>query len=141
MMVRHGNNTVRSWQGPFSSMSFKEVKKVNYAFAEATDAKSRKIFHLHHKAHQFSSKPSLAFDYARPKHVKRMRSLLNIGGVALGFIKLPGWLKGNVENFMKSFYVQQVRTEGALIGYFESTGNTQMTRSIYAQRANFYILE
>jgi len=72
--------------------------------------------------------------------VKRNRALLNIAGVALGFIQMPGWIKGNVDNFIKSFYVEQVRLEGALVAHFESTGNEEMINKIYSQRANFYIL-
>jgi hypothetical protein len=138
--VRVGNNRVRTWAGPFANMSFKNVKKINFAFADVTHDGVRKIYHLHHNGHQFSSKPSLAYDYSKPNRVKRNRALLNIGGVVLGFIQMPGWLKGNVDNFMKSFYVQQVRMEGALVGYFESTGDTAMINQVYAQRANFYIV-
>ncbi len=140
MTVRSGNARVREWQTPFTNMEFQDIKKLNFAFVEVQHEGVRKIYHLHNSAHQFSSKPSLAFDYSDPKRVKRNRTLLNLGGVAIGFIQLPGWLKGNVDNFIKSFYVQQVRMEGALIGHFESTGNTKMIESIYSQRANFYIV-
>jgi hypothetical protein len=140
MTVRAGNARVRSWQGPMSGTGFSGVKKLNFAFAEVTEKEARKIYHLHHTEHQFSQKPSLAYDYSDPKRVKRNRALLNLGGVALGFIQMPGWLKGNVDSFLKSFYVNQVRMEGALIGYFESTGDTVMINKIYSQRANFYIV-
>jgi hypothetical protein len=36
--------------------------------------------------------------------------------------------------------VSQVRTEGALIGYFESEGDLQMIDQIFDQRTNPYIL-
>lgn len=140
-IVRGGNATIQSWASPFSTLAFSEVKKLNYAFAEVTQEGARKIVHLHHKANMFSGKPSLAFDYTKPNKVKQMRSLLNIGGVVLGFLKLPAIVKTNVDRFMKSIYVQQVRTEGALVGYFESTGNTSMMKSVYAQRSNLYIVE
>ena len=137
--VRQGNTRMRNWQDPFSSLKFTDVKKLDFAFAEVTNAGARQIYHLHLNAHQFSSKPALAYDYSNPKRVKRNRSLLNLGGVALGFIQMPGWLKGNIENFIKSFYVEQVRMEGALVGYFEQSGDEGMMNRIYAQRANFYI--
>lgn len=139
--VRAGNTKVRSWASPLSLQNFQDVKKLNFAFAEVKHDGARKIYHLHHNAHQFSSKPSLAYDYSKPNKVKRNRALLNLGGVALGFIPMPGWIKGNVENFLKSFYVSQVRMEGALVGYFESTGNQMMLDKVYEQRANFYILK
>ena len=67
--------------------------------------------------------------------------MINIAGLAVGFIKMPGWLKSNVDGFLKSMYVEQVRMEGALVGYFESTGNPQMISCIYVQRNKFYIVE
>jgi hypothetical protein len=140
MTVRSGNNRIREWQGPFTNVRFENMKKLNFNFVEVTEDGARKIYHLHKNAHQFSSKPALAYDYSNPMRVKRNRALLNLGGVAIGFIKLPGWLKGSVETFIKSFYVEQVRLEGALIGYFESTGDSVMIEKIYSQRANYYIV-
>jgi hypothetical protein len=140
MTVRSGNSRIREWQGPLTNVRFQNIKKLNFNFVEVTEDGARKIYHLHKNAHQFSSKPALAFDYSNPSRVKRNRALLNLGGVAIGFIKLPGWLKGSVETFIKSFYVEQVRLEGALIGYFESTGDSVMIEKIYSQRANYYIV-
>jgi hypothetical protein len=140
MTVRSGNNRIREWQGPLTNVRFQNIKKLNFNFVEVTEDGARKIYHLHKSAHQFSSRPALAFDYSNPSRVKRNRALLNLGGVAIGFIKLPGWLKGSVETFIKSFYVEQVRLEGALIGYFESTGDSVMIEKIYSQRSNYYIV-
>lgn len=141
MQVRSGNSRIRSWEGPMTNVSFENIEKLNFAFANVTHQGSRKIYHLHHMNHTFSSKPSMAYDYSNPKKVKRNRALLNIAGVALGFIQIPGWIKTNVISFMDSMYVQQVRMEGALIGYFESTGDQAMINRIYSQRANFYIVQ
>lgn len=138
--VRAGNNRIREWSGPLSSTNFQDIKKLNFGFASVTHEGSRQVYHLHASGHMFTTKPALAYDYGNPNRVKRNRALLNIAGVVLGFIKMPGWLKGNVDSFLKSFYVNQVRLEGALVGYFESTGDTAMINRIYAQRANFYIV-
>ncbi|MBA2405729.1 MAG: hypothetical protein H0V66_13210 [Bdellovibrionales bacterium] len=140
-VIRAGNSTVNAWGDPLSARAFSGIKKLNFAFASVTHEGARKIYHLHHKAHMFSGKPSLAYDYSKPKRVKQLRSLLNIGGVALGFLKLPDFIKTNADKFMKSIYVQQVRTEGGLIGYFESTGDTAMMKTVFAQRSNLYIIE
>lgn len=139
--VRMGNSKIRQWQSPLASTRFSDIKKLDYAFASVMENNARKIYHLHITAHQFTQKPALAYDYSNPQRVKRNRALLNLAGVVLGFINIPDWLKGNVDNFIKSMYVQQVRMEGALVGYFETTGDTAMMKSIYAQRANFYIVE
>jgi hypothetical protein len=138
--VRVGNGRIREWQGPFSPVRFQDIKKLNFAFASLTEGGARKIYHLHHTAHQFSQLPALAFDYSNPNRVKKNRALLNLAGVALGFIKIPMWLKQGVDSFIKSFYVRQVRMEGALVGYFETTGDIEMIERIYSQRANFYIV-
>lgn len=139
-LVRTGNTTVRDWQSIWSDYSFTEVKKINFAFASVTENNARKIYHLHVMGHMFSMKPALAYDYSNPKRVQRNRSLLNIAGLVVGFIPMSQWLKGNVDNFIKSFYVQQVRMEGSLVGYFEATGDTKMMNEIYDQRSNFYIV-
>jgi hypothetical protein len=138
--IRSGMSRVRSWSSPMSTVPFKDIKRLNFGFAEVSEAGARKIYHLHLSAHKFTSKPALAYDYSSPKRVKRNRSLLNIAGVAVGFIKMPNFLKTNVDSFLKSFYVDQVRMEGALVGYFESTGDTGMIDAVYAQRNNFYIV-
>ena len=141
MMVRSGNSRVREWNDPLFGGRFTNIKKIDFAFAEVSEKESKKIYHLHVNAHQYSSKPALAFDYSQPNRVKRNRALLNLAGVGLGFIQLPGWVKSNVQTFIKSLYVEQVRMEGALVGFFEMNGNQAMQKNIYGQRANFYIVE
>jgi hypothetical protein len=141
IMVRSGNGRVREWNDPIFGGRFTNIKKIDFAFAEVSEKEARKIYHLHVNAHQFSSKPALAFDYSEPNRVKKNRALLNLAGVGLGFLPIPGWIKSNVQTFIQSMYVQQVRMEGALVGYFEMTGNGLMMKKIYGQRANFYIVE
>ena len=138
-LVRTGNGRVREWQAPLSR--FTDVKKINFAFAEVKEKEAQKIYHLHVNAHKFSSKPALAYDFSQPNRIKRNRALLNLAGIGLGFITMPGWIKDNVQSFLQSLYVEQVRMEGALVGYFEMNGNDAMMKKIYGQRANFYIVE
>ncbi len=145
--VRFGNAKIKSWADPLSTLRFSNIAKIDYAFAEVTqkDAKtgveSKMIFHTQVNAHEFTQKPALAYDYSSPNRVKRFRSLLNLGGVALGFLKLPNFIKSNVDTFIKSLYVEQVRMEGALVGYFDLHGNQDMSKKVYSQRNNFYIVE
>ena len=61
--------------------------------------------------------------------------------MGLGFLPINGTIKGYVHTFIKSLYVEQVRMEGALVGFFEMNGNEAMMKKIYGQRANFYIVE
>jgi hypothetical protein len=146
-IVRLGNSKIRNWADPLSTLRFSNISKIDYAFAEViqTDAKtgaqSKMIYHTQVNAHEFTQKPALAFDYSNPNRIKRFRSLLNLGGVALGFLKLPNFIKSNVDTFIKSLYVEQVRMEGALVGYFDLHGNQDMSKKVFSQRNNFYIVE
>ncbi|MGE3611231.1 MAG: hypothetical protein AB7I27_16685 [Bacteriovoracaceae bacterium] len=139
-VVRSGNERVRMWQESVSDNS-KTITKLDFAFAEVAGSQGKRIYHLHVNAHSFTKSPALAYDYNAPMRVKRNRALLNLAHVALGFIQIPGWIKGNISNFIKSFYVDQVRYEGALVAYFESIDNKSMVDKIFDQRANFYILK
>jgi hypothetical protein len=139
-VVRAGQTKMNTWKGPLSDVRFENIKKINFAFAQVTEENVQKIYHLHLNAHMLSSKPSLAYDFSNPQRIKRNRALLNLGGLALGFIKMPGWLKSNVDSFIKSFYVEQVRLEGALVAHFDLQSNDIMVDQIYNQRANFYIV-
>src|SRR5690606_6772362 len=53
MQIRAGNSRVRSWQAPLSAANFKDVRKLNFAFASVMEKNARKIYHLHHAGHQF----------------------------------------------------------------------------------------
>lgn len=139
-LVRAGNRRIREWDLPMSRLDFSNIKRLNFGFASVFHEGTRKIYHLHLSAHQLSTKPALAYDYSKPNRVRRDRALLNLAQIGIGFISAPGQLKALVENFIRSIYVEQVRMEGALVGYFESTGDTAMIERIYSQRANFYIL-
>jgi hypothetical protein len=141
MQVRAGNANMKSWTAPLSNLGFSNIQKLNFAFASVNHQGKKKIYHLHHKNHMFSSAPSLAYDYSSPNKVKMNRALLNLAGIGVGFLQIPGWIKSGVHNFIKSFYVEQVRMEGALVGHFESTGDAGMIDRIYDQRANFYIVK
>lgn len=143
--VRSGNSRAEAWRTGWTFNEFTNVRKLNFGFAQVHEKVKGKdverIYHLHLNAHQFSRRPAMAYDLSNPNLVKRNRALLNLAGVALGFLKIPGQIKTRVDGFIKSFYVQQVRMEGGLVGYFESQGNDEMIKKIYAQRANFYIVE
>ncbi len=139
--VRAGNGRVRNWADPILGGRFTNIKKIDFAFAEVSEKEVRKIYHLHVNAHQFSQKPALAYDYSQPNRIKRNRALLNLAGVGLGFLPINGSIKNMVHTFIKSLYVEQVRMEGALVGYFDMNGNEAMMKKIYGQRSNFYIVE
>jgi len=137
MQVREGSKRAEMLKG----RGLAQAKRLNFAFIEGSDKAGKKIFHLFVNAHQFSQSPALAYDYANPNKVRRMRMLCVLGGAGLGFVQMPGWLKSRVEDFINSLYVSQVRMEGALVGYFDTKGDKDLKARIFSQRANFYIVE
>jgi hypothetical protein len=137
--IRSGNSRIKELQ--MAGPRYSDVKKLNYAFASAIDGGSKRIYHLQYNAHLFSKRPSLAYDYQNPEKLKRTRAMLNLAGAALGYISMPWYVKNSLWAFIDSCYVEQVRMEGALVAWFESKGETDISRTIFAQRTNPYILE
>lgn len=114
--------------------------KLNHAFAKSTIKGVKVIVNIVDRKHSLSSKMPIAYYYDSPGKVKRFRSLLNLGQVGLGFIPLPNWLKKQAEGFMKSYYVTQKVTEGALVAHFEADGNMEMANKIVKQMGNPYLV-
>lgn len=140
MDVRLGNAKIESWKhSGIKGFEFDELTKINFAFMKTKSQGKDYIHHLFVTSHQFSKKPALAFDYSKPNKVKINRGLLTLAQVGLGLVTLPNFIKNSAENFIQSCYRDQVRLEGALVGYFESTNDLVMAKKIMSQRANFYI--
>lgn len=133
--LRTANNRVRR-----EMSTLKEVNRLNFAFVQVKEDGQKLIKNIVHNKHSFSQDMSIAYYVEQPDKVRRFRSLLNLGQVGLGFITLPGWLKSQVNSFVDSYYVEQKRLEGALIGHFEMSGNMVMARQIKEQLINPYII-
>jgi hypothetical protein len=138
--VRSGQARIRLLTSGLGPMTMSHVQRLNYAFSTFKDAAGDKIYHLLNNAHAYSGKPALAFDFQKPEKIKRQRALINLGQLALGFLPLPEFIKTQADSFLDSMTVNQRRTEGALISFFELTDNAQMVRSIYQQTSNPYLL-
>jgi hypothetical protein len=140
--VRAGNSRARDMSSPlFGDSRYTEYSRVDFAFGEFTNDGSRKIFHLLANQHMLSSKPALAYDYAKPGKVKRDRALLNLAQVALGFIPgVPSIIKSAADTFLNSMMKEQKLLEGALVAYFEMNGNQPMVEAVYKQNINPYLL-
>jgi hypothetical protein len=134
-MVRGANTRIRRTNSTYDQVN----ARYNYAFVEVVEKGERVVKNLIDNKHTFSSKAPTAYNYDKPGKVKRTRALLNLAQVGLGFLPIPGWLKGQVDSFLESFYVKQKLTEGALVGYFEEQGNMVMAKKIKAQMINPYI--
>jgi hypothetical protein len=140
--VRAGNNRVRQLMTPMNGQGrFQQVQRISFGFAEFRESGERRIYHLMHNQHLFSSQPALAFDYGRPNKVRRDRALINLGQVALGFIPgIPNFLKNLTDTFLNSLHKEQRLMEGALVAYFDLQGNSLMIENLYKQNLNPYIL-
>ena len=94
------------------------------------------ILNLYNTKNLLSQKPSIAFDTDNPERVKRLRSILHLGGLGLSFLPLPQFVKTLAQDYMESFYKAQMITEGALIGYFESKNDAKYLELLKAQYLN-----
>ena len=133
--VRMANNKFRR-----STRIYDEVgTRLNFAFFTAKEKGEVLVKNLFHSQHKFTTKMATAYNFSKPDQVRRFRSLLSLGKLGLGFLTIPGWLKGQVESFVDSFYVEQKRLEGALVAYFDINGNKEMSTRIRKQLINPYI--
>lgn len=134
--VRQGNNRLRRSSGDFEEVG----QRLSFSFFKAVEDGEKVIKNLMINKHSFSSQMATAYYYEKPDKVRRFRSLLNLGQLGLGFLPIPGWLKNQVDNFIESYYVEQRRSEGALMAYFDMTGDQNMRQEIKRQLINPYIL-
>lgn len=132
--VRFGQNRLRNLGPVYDSVG----KKLNFAFREVELEGETVIINLLDNKHTFSRKPPVAHYYDHPRKVQTTRTLLRLAQVGLSFIPLSSTLKDLANGFINSFYKQQKITEGALVAHFESTGDLQQAKLIFAQSINPY---
>lgn len=129
---RAATNRFRGYQSRYSEVG----ERLNYAFQEVTLDGERVIVNLFDSNHSFDRSPAIAYSYDRPKRVMRLRAVLTLAGLGLSFVPLPAIIKENVDSFIKSYYVTQQITEGALIGHFEMNDDQFMLDEINTQYIN-----
>ena len=108
-------------------------KRLGYAFSYAEDEAGGKIVNLLSQAHMFSSKPAVAFDFKKPRKVLITRSLVYLAQLGLSFVPLPGLIKSAANAVADSFYVDQGKTEGTLVGFLEDRGENKLAHIIMRQ--------
>jgi hypothetical protein len=120
-----------------SERLYSEVnQRLNYAFAEVVLNNEKVIINLFDNEAMFKNYPAVAVNLSKPSQVARKRVLLSIAQLGLSFIPLNATIKDGVTNFMKSFYVKQKITEGALFGYYESQSNQTGMNQVSKQYMN-----
>lgn len=110
--------------------------RIDYAFQKVTFNNERVIVNLFDKENIFQNRPAVAFNYDRPTLIARKRIVFSLAELGLSFLPLNATLKDLAGSFIKSLYVRHKITEGALYGYFESTGDSKGKEQIRAQYLN-----
>lgn len=136
-LLRAANTKVRRTASTYDELG----PRYNYAFIEVIEGGKRVVKNLIDSQHSFTSRSATAFYFDGPLKIKRMRILLNLAQLGIGFVPVPSWLKSQVVNFIGSMYTEQSKTEGALVGYFESHGNFEMVNYLFNQSQNPYLVK
>lgn len=129
---RLGTTKLRKFNDIYTTVD----NRLNYAFQEVTYKNERVIVNLMNNESMFQKFPAIAYNHDRPKAVVRKRIMLNMAQLGLSFVPVHAMIKDQVEKFIKSYYVEQKITEGALYGYFESNKDQAGKKVIKAQYLN-----
>lgn len=130
--IRTNNARFRRMRSTYAQVG----KRLNYAFQEVVYKDENVVLNLFNTEHMFSRNLSVAYNLDNPNKTLRKRMVVQLAELGLSFIPLPSFIKGIAEDFMKSFYKEQVLIEGALYGHFESNGNQEALRRLRLQVLN-----
>jgi len=130
--IRSANNRFRQYRDLYNSLG----DRVDYAFRFAVKDGEEVIVNMFDSEHMFDAKPATAHFVNKPYKVMRKRLVLQLAQLGLSFVSLPAFIKDFAGSFMKSFYVKQKLTEGALHAFFESNNNMDMRDLILLQNLN-----
>jgi hypothetical protein len=129
---RTATNNLRNAQSIYSEVG----ERMNFSFQTVTYNNEKVIVNLFDKESMFQNRPAVAYNYDHPTQVVRKRVVLTLAELGLSFVPMSAVIKDTLESFIKSFYQQQKITEGALLGYFESNGDSKGKSQIVAQYLN-----
>ncbi len=130
--IRVNNNRFRRMRSQYSDIG----ERLNYAFQEVTYEGERVVLNLFNTDNMFSRKLAVAYNLDKPGKTMRKRMVVQLAELGLSFLPLPSFIKGIAEDWMKSFYKEQVLIEGALYGHFESKGDQEVLRRLRLQVLN-----
>lgn len=130
--IRTANSRFRRMRSQYSQIG----ERVNYAFQEVSYKGENVVLNLFNTDHMFSRNLAIAYNLDNPGKTLRKRMVVQLAELGLSFIPLPSFIKGIAEDFMKSFYKEQVLIEGALYGHFESKGDQEVLRRLRLQVLN-----
>ncbi len=111
-------------------------ERMNFGFQKVVYKNEKVVVNLFDNESMLQSRPAVAYNYDRPTQIARKRIMLNLAQLGLSFVPMSAIVKDSVGSFIKSFYLNQKLTEGALYGYFESMGEDSGMRQVKAQYMN-----
>ncbi len=130
--VRLANTALRTYSSRYSTRG----KRINFAFQTVKQNDENVIINLFDKQDLFNSNPAIAFYLDQPEKMARKRMIMQLAGLGISFLPLPGFIKTLGETYIKSTYEKQKITEGALFGYFEVQQNNQRMQEVLMQYQN-----
>jgi hypothetical protein len=123
-----------------AAKNYSEVgERLCFSFVVVTEKDQKKIVNLVDRKFMFSKMPANAYLFNAPQKIERQRRLLRLVQMGLQFVPLPSMLRSAFNMFINSLYQNQEKTEGALYGYFESSGLGQHANTILNQTLNPYL--
>lgn len=134
-LVRQGNARARGIEDLYTHIG----ERIGYAFLYVEDKSGEKIVNLFEKAHMFTARPAVSLYLKKPAKVLRERTLVYLAQFGLSFIPLPGIVKSAAQHVANSFYVDQGKTEGALVGFLEDRGEGRIAQLILRQSVNPFL--
>lgn len=122
----------------YNKKRYDEVgERADFAFNIVTEKGHKKVINLMDNQWMGSSRPATAFYFDSPMRVLAQRKMLQLIQLGIGYIPNNHWAiliaKQGANAFIDSMYVAHMKTEGALLGYFESTGNKNAAKVIRGQ--------
>ncbi|MCB9092042.1 MAG: hypothetical protein H6620_05730 [Halobacteriovoraceae bacterium] len=126
-----------------SSSDYEASTKLNFAFYEVVQGGEKMIVNSLDTNNQFDGSLAVSFYYNKPRYIRNLRLMLQIGEAAINFIPgIPKMAKGFVESYAQSWYKSQCLSESFLYSYFMSQNDEKMADMIADQISNpFWIFK
>ncbi|MEQ1876216.1 MAG: hypothetical protein ABL958_06190 [Bdellovibrionia bacterium] len=115
------------------------IERVCFSFVTVVEKDQKKIVNLVDRKFIFAPMPADAYIFSAPQKIERLRRLYRLVQLGSQFIPMPSLVRSGFNMFVNSLYQNQERTEGALFGYLEASGQSEMGRTILNQSLNPYL--
>ncbi|MCB0366384.1 MAG: hypothetical protein H6624_09150 [Bdellovibrionaceae bacterium] len=135
--VRKGEENLQDNMDQFEQV----LGSLDWAFVATSTGEKRYIHHKIVETGFLDNTLALAYDFQEPKKLLRMRVLLDLLHIGLRFVPAPGPIKSLVDKLINTRYRPQINMEGALYGYFDSTGHAEAAERTAIQSINPFLIK